>query len=440
MSHIPSVGFISLGCAKNLFDTQRLSSLLLSLGYRIESSYDQCDAVIINTCGFINPAIEESLDAISQALEAAPVVIVTGCLGSRADFIREHYPEVRAVHGPGRRGAVVRSLARLVGTPPMSARQQLEPSGVLLTPDHYAYLKIAEGCRHHCSFCIIPQLRGPLRSRLPEHIYAEAADLCERGVKELLLIAQDSSDYGHDLNPAGSLSELCRTLAPLHRWLRVHYVYPSAEADRLVELMAQGLVLPYLDVPLQHVSVPVLKQMKRPGNLEQLLRTIEGWRAICPDLAIRSTFITGFPGETDQMFEELLDFLSEARLDRVGCFPYSAVDGAAANALSGQVDEDLKEERAARLMALQAEISSAKLQRRMGTVTEVLIDYVSDEDQVAVGRSKYEAPEVDGIISIAHASHLKAGDLVRVRLTAHDEHDLEGELVTEPGKIRFRQG
>ncbi|MCR5536207.1 MAG: 30S ribosomal protein S12 methylthiotransferase RimO [Succinivibrio sp.] len=436
MSHIPSVGFISLGCAKNLYDTERLSSLLVSLGYRIESSYENCDAVIINSCGFIEPAIEESLDAISQALEAAPVVIVTGCLGSRADFILEHYPQVQAVHGPGRRAAVVRSLERLIGQPPMEARVQLEPSGVLLTPVHYAYLKIAEGCRHHCSFCIIPQLRGQLRSRLPETLYAEASDLKRRGVRELLLIAQDSSDYGLDLKERSSLSKLCRSLADLELWLRVHYVYPSPEADRLVELMAEGLVLPYLDLPLQHVSLPILRSMKRPGNLEQMLQNIERWRSLCPDLTIRSTFITGYPGETESQFEELLDFLKAARLDRVGCFPYSEVSGAAANELPQQVPEEIKEERAERLMQLQAQISYDKLEERMGTTTQVLIDYVS-EDHEAIGRSKYESPEVDGIISIAEGGSLKPGDLVKVRLTAHDEHDLQGELADAPEPIQF---
>lgn len=430
MQKIPSVGIVSLGCAKNLVDSERLTSALVAMGYRMQSDYRSCDAVIINTCGFINAAVEESFEAIGEALQYQARIIVMGCLGAKSELVREHFPQVAAVFGPGRRAAVLRELKRLIGTPPREAVQKLPASGILFTPPHYAYLKIAEGCRHHCTFCIIPQLRGPLRSRLSADILKEAQDLKARGIKELLLIAQDSSDYGLDLKDKKSLSALCRELADLKIWLRVHYVYPGPEAERLVELMAEGLVLPYLDVPLQHASATVLKRMKRPGSHERSLQQIEKWRRICPDIALRSTFITGFPGETEEEFTELLDFIREAKLDRVGCFPYSDVDGAAANELPGAVDPEVRQKRAERLMQLQEEISAAKLQARVGTTCEVLIDEVSEDGQ-AFGRSKYEAPDVDGIIVIDQGAGLRAGDFARVRITASDVHDLSGEVVNQ---------
>ncbi|MGN0908555.1 MAG: radical SAM protein, partial [Succinivibrio sp.] len=297
-SGIPTVGFISLGCAKNLVDTERLSSALVAMGYATSPDTSKCDAVVVNTCGFITPAIEESLEAVNEALSSSAKVIVTGCLGKNAELVRERCPKVAAVIGPGLRSSVIRELEKAVGKPPAQARQKVPESGILLTPPHYAYLKIAEGCRHRCTFCIIPSLRGPLRSRDPMSIMKEAADLKRRGVRELIVIAQDSSDYGIDLTPRSSLSELLKMLSDLGLWLRVHYVYPSKEADRAVELMGRGLVLPYLDVPLQHVALPLLKAMRRPGGAERALDAVRRWRSACPDLCIRSTFITGFPGET----------------------------------------------------------------------------------------------------------------------------------------------
>ena len=435
MSKIPAIGIVSLGCAKNLVDSERLTSALIARGYRMEADYAACDAVIVNTCGFINQAVEESLEAIGEALEHNSHIIVMGCLGAKPETIKQAYPQVAAVFGPGRRAAVLREIAALVGTPPQEAVQHLPASGVLLTPPHYAYLKIAEGCRHHCTFCIIPKLRGPLRSRRPEDIMREATALKAQRVRELLIIAQDSSDYGIDLEPKVPTSALLRELATLKLWLRVHYVYPAPEAERIVELMAEGLVLPYLDVPLQHAAPSVLKRMKRPGSFDKSLQLIEKWRNICPDIALRSTFISGFPGETQAEFDELLDFIQEAKLDRVGCFPYSDVDGAEANNLPGAVPPEVREERAMQLMQLQSEISRAKLQQRIGTTCDVIIDAVSEDGQ-AFGRSKYEAPDVDGIITIENGASLRAGDIVPVTITGADEHDLTATLA--PQEINFK--
>ena len=433
----PKIGLVSLGCAKNLVDAERLTSALIAMGYQIENEYSQCDVVVVNTCGFIGPAVEESMQAIGEALNYARKVIVTGCLGARAKVVMDRYPQVAAVYGPGMRATVIRGIVSLVGMPPEECSQQVRQSGVLLTPPHYAYLKIAEGCRHHCSFCIIPSLRGPLRSRMPKQILTEATDLVRRGVKELLVIAQDSSDYGQDLKNKPSLSSLLRQLGELKRWVRVHYVYPSDEASRVVDLMAEGLVLPYLDVPFQHVNPTILRAMKRPGNIEKTLKSIEAWRKVCPDLAIRSTFIAGFPGETETQFNELLDFIKEAKLDRVGCFPYSDVDGATANSYLNPVDEQIREERAALLMETQAKISYDKLEARMGKEYQVLIDYVSD-DGTAVGRSKYESPDIDGVITIENAKGVEVGDVVKAVITGHDEHDMDAQLVGKTdGAISF---
>lgn len=428
MSRSPAIGLVSLGCAKNLVDTERLTSALIAMGYRISPDYAHSDLIVVNTCGFIGPAQEESLSAIGEALEGQRRVLVMGCLGSRPGTILSRHPEVLKVFGPGRRAAVLREIVKVLGQPPQSAVQRVSPAGIVLTPPHYAYLKIAEGCRHRCAFCIIPSLRGALRSRRREDILREATALKEQGVKELLVIAQDSSDYGFDLGDGSTLSSLIRELAALKLWVRVHYVYPSREATALVELMGEGLVLPYLDVPLQHASEKILKLMRRPGNLEKTLETLEKWRKIRPDLAIRSTFITGFPGETEADFEYLLEFLKAARLDRVGCFPYSNVEGATANAYPDAVPEEVRQERAARLMEIQEQISEEKLAARVGTTCEVLIDEVT-EDHVAVGRSMYEAPDVDGVITLENARSLKAGDLVRARITASSTHDLEATLV-----------
>ncbi len=427
MQSVPTIGLVSLGCAKNLVDTQRLTSALVAMGYEISASYDDCDLVVVNTCGFINPAVQESLDAITEALNSNGKVIVMGCLGARPETITSHCPRVLKVFGPGRRAAVLREIVKLLGHPPNERVQKLHGSGILLTPNHYAYLKIAEGCRHSCTFCIIPSLRGTLRSRRPHDILREAYDLKSRGVRELLVIAQDSSDYGSDLKDGNNITSLCRELGRLDMWVRLHYVYPSREVTELVRLMRDQLILPYLDVPLQHVSKKILRRMKRPGDIEQTLKNIESWRKICPDLAIRSTFIVGFPGETDENFKELLDFLKEAQLDRVGCFPYSRVEGARANTFPDAVPEHVAEQRAGELMALQEKISSAKLKKRIGNTCDVIIDEVTDEG-CAVGRSKYEAPDVDGVIYIQNAKELKIGQIAKVKITGSDEHDLEGDL------------
>ena len=396
MSHTKTIGLVSLGCAKNLVDTERLTSALVSMGYKISGSYESCDLVIVNTCGFINPAVQESLEAIGEALNYQSKVIVMGCLGAKPQTILDAYPQVLKVFGPGRRAAVLREIVKVLGQPPQDQIQTLPSSGIILTPPHYAYLKIAEGCRHRCAFCIIPSLRGALRSRLPKDILKEAQSLKERDVKELLVIAQDSSDYGFDLKLENkpTITSLCKELAKLNLWVRVHYVYPSNEATSLVELMGEGLILPYIDVPFQHVNERILKSMRRPGNIEKTLRVIENWRKICPDLAIRSTFITGFPGETQEEFNELLDFLKEAKLDRVGCFPYSDVEGASANSFENPVPLEVREERAQILMETQAQISYQKLQERIGKSYDVLIDDVT-EDGEAICRSKYEAPDID---------------------------------------------
>ena len=438
MQKIPVIGFVSLGCAKNLVDTERLSSALVAMGYKTDPDYSNCDLVIVNTCGFITPAVEESLDAINEALSNTGKVIVTGCLGTRTDLIYKRCPKVTAVIGPGKRASVIRAVEKAVGRPPEEARQTLPSSGILLTPSHYAYLKIAEGCRHRCSFCIIPKLRGPLRSRDEESILKEAYDLASRGVRELLVIAQDSSDYGFDLNPRKNLSGLLKKLSAVGPWVRVHYVYPSNEADAAVELMGQGLILPYLDVPLQHVNSEILRNMRRPGGLEKASAQIARWRGLCPDLSLRSTFITGFPGESEAQFEELLSFLREIKLDRVGCFPYSDVDGADANTLSHPVDPEMREERAERLMQEQAKISYEKLAARVGKEYEVIVDYVGENND-AVGRTKYEAPDVDGIVAVQNAQGVKVGDIIRVEIVDHDEHDCDGIMKGRTdAPIRFK--
>ncbi|MGN0893780.1 MAG: 30S ribosomal protein S12 methylthiotransferase RimO [Succinivibrio sp.] len=437
VSNSPKIGLVSLGCAKNLVDSQRLTSVLVAMGYQIESEYSKCDLVIVNTCGFIGPAVEESMQAIGEALNYSRKVVVTGCLGARAKLIMDKYPQVAAVYGPGMRATIIRGIISLVGKPSENARQRVRHSGILLTPPHYAYLKIAEGCRHHCSFCIIPSLRGPLRSREVSSIVSETEDLVRRGVKELLVIAQDSSDYGRDLKNKPSLSYLLKQLSQFKRWIRVHYVYPSDEATKVVELMADGLVLPYLDVPFQHVNPTILRSMKRPGNIEKTLKMIENWRSICPDISIRSTFITGFPGETESQFNELLDFIREAKIDHVGCFPYSDVEGASANSYLNPVDEEIREERMMRLMSLQEDISYELLEKRMGKEYQVLIDYIDDEGN-AVGRSKYESPDVDGVITIADTKNVSVGDLVLARITGHNEYDMEATLVQRTdGAISF---
>lgn len=431
-NHVPRVGVVSLGCPKNLVDSQRLISALLAKGYALENDFKHADVVLINTCGFIEPAVEESFEAIYDAKQECSQVVVMGCLGAEKDKVLAEYPDVAAVIGPGKRATVLRTVEHLVGEPPAFARQSVPSSGVLLTPPHYAYLKIAEGCRHHCSFCIIPNLRGTLRSRSIPNILDEARDLVARNVREIMVIAQDSSDYGFDLKDGTNLLKLCEALGSLQPrpWIRLHYVYPSKIVDELIPYMRDGVILPYLDVPLQHASPHVLKLMKRPGNIEHTYERIMQWREICPDLVIRSNFIVGFPGETEEDFKALLDFVEKARLDRVGTFPYSDVEGAQANDFDGVVPEEVRHERAKILMELQAKISEDKLRARIGKSYDMIVDAVTEEGSI-VARSKYEAPDIDGIITIDEpnpAIKVHEGDIIRGTITGSSEHDLTATL------------
>ena len=446
MKKIPVVGFVSLGCPKALVDTERIVTELRARGYRIGQTYEEADLVIVNTCGFVNEAVAESLQAIAEALDENGRVIVCGCLGGKknpdgSNFIAEKMPKVLGVTGPDQVEEVVRLVESHLPRPHEPWGDLVPAAGVRLTPRHYAYLKISEGCNHHCTFCIIPQLRGTLVSRPIGDIVREAENLKAAGVKELLVISQDTAAYGVDarykLDFAGGrpvrtrLLDLCRELGRLGLWTRLHYVYPYPSVDEVVPLMAEGLILPYLDVPFQHAHPRILKAMKRPASAEKNLERIAAWRRACPDITIRSTFIAGFPGETEEEFEYLLDFLREAQLDRVGCFAYSPVDGAAANALPGQLPDEVREDRRRRFMELQAEISLEKLKRKVGTVQDVLIDEAPDEDGVAVGRTKADAPDIDGVCYVTTDRPLKPGDFVQVRITANEEHDLIGREVLD---------
>lgn len=446
MKKIPVVGFVSLGCPKALVDTERIVTELRARGYRIGQTYEEADLVIVNTCGFVNEAVAESLQAIAEALDENGRVIVCGCLGGKknpdgSNFIAEKMPKVLGVTGPDQVEEVVRLVESHLPRPHEPWGDLVPAAGVRLTPRHYAYLKISEGCNHHCTFCIIPQLRGTLVSRPIGDIVREAENLRSAGVKELLVISQDTAAYGVDarykLDFAGGrpvrtrLLDLCRELGRLGLWTRLHYVYPYPSVDEVVPLMAEGLILPYLDVPFQHAHPRILKAMKRPASAEKNLERIAAWRRACPDITIRSTFIAGFPGETEEEFEYLLDFLREAQLDRVGCFAYSPVDGAAANALPGQLPDEVREDRRRRFMELQAEISLEKLKRKVGTVQDVLIDEAPDEDGVAVGRTKADAPDIDGVCYVTTDRPLKPGDFVKVRITANEEHDLIGREVLD---------
>ncbi len=431
----PRVGLISLGCAKALVDSERLATRLAAEGYRFAASLGQADVVLITTCGFLDSAREESLAAIEEAASTGRPVVVTGCLGSEAELIRSRCPEVAAVTGPEAVDEVLAAVHRLAPKPHDPLLDLVPPQGLRFTPKHYAYLKIAEGCDRRCSFCIIPKLRGRQRSRSAASVLAEAERLVQAGVRELLVIAQDTAAYGSDLRYAESrlrgrplrahIVDLARALGELGVWVRLHYLYPYPLLDRLVELMAEGVVLPYLDVPLQHASPRILRAMRRPAQSARMLDRIRRWRAICPELAIRSTFIVGFPGESEEDFQLLLDWLCEAQLDRVGCFVYEDVAGAAANRLSGHVPEEVKEERRARLMELQARISREKLKARIGREEEVLVDRV--EDGAAYARSYAESPEIDGFIRIRPAARLQPGLRLRVRITAATTHDLDAE-------------
>jgi ribosomal protein S12 methylthiotransferase len=437
------IGFVSLGCPKALVDSERILTQLKVEGYQVVPSYGEADAVVVNTCGFIDAAVQESLDSIGEALHENGKVIVTGCLGKRADLIREAYPGVLSISGPQDYASVMHAVHAAL--PPVRNRflDIVPDTGVKLTPKHYAYLKISEGCNHRCSFCIIPSMRGNLVSRPVDEVLVEAEKLVKGGVKELLVISQDTSAYGVDLKYAERtwrgkawrtrMTELCEGLAELGAWTRLHYVYPYPHVDEVMPLMAEGKILPYLDIPFQHASPRILKLMKRPGNIDKTLERIQNWRRQVPDLTLRSTFIVGFPGETDAEFEELLDFLREAELDRVGAFAYSPVDGAKANELPGAVSEELKEDRLEQFMAVQAEISAAKLQRKIGRTIKVLVDEASADG--AVARSAADAPEIDGNVLIADGHALKPGQFVDVVVEAASEHDLHARLAHPTLKV-----
>jgi len=431
----PTIGFVSLGCPKALVDSEHIITRLRAEGYGIAPSYDGADLVVINTCGFIDPAVEESLDAIGEALEQNGRVIVTGCLGKKGDIVRRTFPEVLAVTGPDALREVMDAVHNHLPPPHDPYTSLIPPQGIKLTPHHYAYLKIAEGCNHRCTFCIIPALRGGLVSRPINEVLQEAENLAGAGAKELLVIAQDTSAYGVDLGyrtgfwrgrPIKTrLTELACALGELGIWVRLHYVYPYPHVDDLIPLMAEGTILPYLDVPLQHASPRLLKAMRRPASDAAQLRRIRAWRSTCPELALRSTFIVGFPGETDDDFQHLLEFLQEAQLDRVGCFPYSPVEGASANALPEPVPEEIKQERLDRFMAMQATISAERLACKVGRTLTVLVDQIGDDG--AVARSSADAPEVDGVVRIADGAGLSPGDFCSVRIAGSDEHDLWAE-------------
>ena len=424
----PAVGFISLGCPKALVDSERILTQINADGYAITDRYDDADLVIVNTCGFINEAVAESLNTISEALRQNGKVIVTGCLGVKPEIIRARCPDVLAITGPQAYESVMRAVHEHLPKPAHNPYLDLiPPAGLKLTPRHYAYLKIAEGCDHHCTFCIIPDLRGRLVSRPADAVLKEAQNLVKLGVKELLVVSQDTSAYGADRGARG-IHELARELGKLDAWVRLHYVYPYPDVDDLIPLMAEGRILPYLDIPLQHASPRILKAMRRPGNRERTLERIRRWREICPDLALRSTFIVGFPGETEADFEELLAFIEEADINRAGCFAYSPVEGAAANALPDQIPEDIKQERLQRFMAAQEAVSARLLADKVGSVLPVLIDAVDADKLAATGRTPYDAPEIDGVVHISDIDGIKPGDIVHVEIEDSDAHDLYGRV------------
>ncbi len=440
MNKAGKVGFVSLGCPKALVDSEQILTRLTADGYRTVDAYEDADVVVVNTCGFIDAAVEESLDTIEQALGSNGRVIVTGCLGAQAERLRTRFPTLLDVSGPQATDAVVAAVhahAPLAGTPAVDLEALMGPAGIKLTPPHYAYLKISEGCNHTCSFCIIPSMRGKLRSRLIDDVLAEAQRLADSGVQEVMVIAQDTSAYGVDLRYRSAthggrtlrtdLETLCRELGTIIPWVRLHYVYPYPHVDRLVPLMADGLLLPYLDVPLQHADPQILKAMRRPAAVENTLERLRRWREICPDITVRSTFIVGFPGETDAAFGRLLDFLEEAELDRVGCFTYSNVDGARAQALPDQVEPGVMLDRQEQLMELQAGISEAKLARRVGQRLEGLVDEAGSDGVIA--RTRGDAPEIDGIVQVDGADGLAPGDRAWVRITGSDAHDLTAEYL-----------
>ncbi|EMI7736721.1 30S ribosomal protein S12 methylthiotransferase RimO [Proteus mirabilis] len=439
-NQVPKIGFVSLGCPKNLVDSERILTELRTEGYQVVPTYDDADLVIVNTCGFIDSAVQESLEAIGEALDENGKVIVTGCLGAKENQIREVHPKVLEITGPHSYEQVLSHIHHYVPKPSHNPFTSLVPEqGVKLTPRHYAYLKISEGCNHRCTFCIIPSMRGDLDSRPIGEVLNEAKRLVNAGVKELLVISQDTSAYGVDtkhqtsfwdgMPVKTSMVSLCEQLAKLGIWVRLHYVYPYPHVDEVIPLMAEGKILPYLDIPLQHASPKVLKLMKRPGSVERTLERVKRWREICPELTLRSTFIVGFPGETEEDFQMLLDFLTEARLDRVGCFKYSPVEGAKANELPDQVPEEVKEERYHRFMQLQQQISTERLQEKIGKVLPVIIDEVDEEG--AIGRSMADAPEIDGAVYLNEQFDVEPGQIVRVLIEHADEYDLWGTIVEQ---------
>ena len=439
----PKVGFVSLGCPKALVDSERILTQLRVEGYEVSPSYEEADIVVVNTCGFIDSAKQESLDTIEEAMKANGKVLVTGCMGAQADLITEAHPGVLGITGPQAYEQVVSQVHDHV--PPPSDHDPfidlVPPQGIKLTPRHYAYLKISEGCNHSCSFCIIPSMRGKLRSRPVNEVLEEAERLAAAGVRELLVISQDTSAYGVDIRyqtgfwqgrpVKANMLGLCEALADLGMWVRLHYVYPYPHVDKVIPLMAEGKILPYLDIPFQHASSRILKLMKRPAASENTLHRINQWRQICPDLTIRSTFIVGFPGETEQDFEDLLDFLDEAQLDRVGCFQYSPVDGARANSLPNPVEESVKQERWERFMEKQQQISRHRLALKIGRRLEAIIDEKNEEGYLA--RSSADAPEIDGVVYVETDQVLRAGDRVAVEITGSDAYDLHGRTL-EAGK------
>jgi ribosomal protein S12 methylthiotransferase len=435
----PKVGMVSLGCPKNLVDSERILTKLRADGYAMSPDYAGADVVLVNTCGFLDSAKEESLEAIGEAIAENGRVIVTGCMGKEAETIRARFPNVLAVTGAHEYEQVVGAVHEAAPMPPSAFLNLVPDRDLKLTPRHYSYLKVSEGCNHRCAFCIIPSLRGDLVSRRPDAILREAEKLVAAGTRELLVISQDTSAYGLDLRHAvyplkgggevrAHMTDLARALGKLGAWVRLHYVYPYPHVDQVIPLMAEGLVLPYLDIPFQHAAPAVLKRMKRPANEVRVLERLRAWRSIAPDITIRSTFVVGFPGETEADFQYLLDWLDEAQLDRVGAFRFEPVEGAAANALPDQVPEAVKEERYARIMEKTAAISAAKLQAKIGRTLDVLID-AADGAKIgggATGRSKADAPEIDGEVHLRDAGHLAQGDIVRVLIEDADEHDLFG--------------
>ncbi|MHB1117317.1 30S ribosomal protein S12 methylthiotransferase RimO [Sideroxydans sp.] len=434
----PKIGFVSLGCPKAASDSELILTRMQAEGYELTPSYQEADLVVVNTCGFIDSAVAESLEAIGEALQENGRVIVTGCLGAKGDIVQRTHPKVLAVTGPHETEAVMNAVHQHLPRLHDPYTDLVPPQGVRLTPQHFAYLKISEGCNHSCTFCIIPSLRGDLVSRPVHDVMAEAEKLVESGVKELLVISQDTSAYGVDVKyrtgfwqgkPLKTrMTDLAGALGELGVWTRLHYVYPYPSVDDVIPLMAEGKILPYLDIPFQHANERILKLMKRPASSENVLTRIKKWREICPDITLRSTFIVGFPGETEEEFEELLDFIEEAQLDRVGAFKYSPVEGAAANALPDHIDPEEQEERLARLMYLQEEISAEKLAKKVGQTMTVLVDDVDEQGSLA--RSSADAPEIDGLVYI-DGEDLEVGEFVTVKITGSDEHDLHAEVVRE---------